>query len=713
LALLLRPDQVTSLVNNIFGNGAPTLSDRVIDRVNVELVGGGAVRPLTVSNFLDISLEEFRLHFDKPFPKIEALQDSEPEPVAQSQTPAPSPYSQPEPEPYQAPKTAPASRASRADRSTPLNATQAPLQPRDATVSEWQFPLIVELREQLVKKNQRVYELEEKLLAQGEGRAKVEAQLRQLKHQASQMNRDAASEREWVEQFLRDAGYEDVVSKGDGDYGSQLMMVFDDKQAQIDELARENQQLDERNQLARSSMQEMGKAGDDLLRLQDDNHKLQGEIEALSAALVEAEGAREDALMALEQAQAAGQGASPAKSPSRQIQEAPKAAPSPVKEKTPREKTPSAAPAGGKDDITTNMLTRVINELEKKAKEKEEYVSEIEARNKELELNFGREMEGRTRAEDAVVLLEQESQAIKAELDGAKGTLSNLETQEQSRFEAAIAEERAQHQEEIAKMKQQMSGVMEKVMKEWDRVKKAAKKSVSVEEWLRLEDELKRAEKKNQELEASGGGGGGGGGGGSSAPVVESANPEVYGKAMADTINNIEQKTKALRMHGENWRAHGEVISPAEQEMKQAVTRLYARYDQLEHHVLALDTAVEKLAEEAAKGQIPEAVVDRLARVIKDGQEQLKEARSIKTAPEEVVMFMERVLKLADNLGKELENAERDYHAKTTEVIEAERQGRVNMAEEIKEYRAAINGVAESLRPKVFDKGFIAWFENS
>ena len=114
-ALLLRPDQVTSLVNNIFGNGAPTLSDRVIDRVNVELVGGGdscspgslrqlspcpafsvpcfqfwpscnavcmwpsspplagAVRPLTVSNFLDISLEEFRLHFDKPFPKVVPL----------------------------------------------------------------------------------------------------------------------------------------------------------------------------------------------------------------------------------------------------------------------------------------------------------------------------------------------------------------------------------------------------------------------------------------------------------------------------------------------------------------------------------------------------------------------------------------------------------------------------------------------------------------
>jgi len=304
-ALALRPDAITGLVNNIFGNGAPTLSDRVIDRVNHELSG----RSLTVSNFLDIALEEFRLHFDKPFPKIEALQDLEPEPAAYD--PPTQPYG--EDQGYAGAESGGippmgsqkmALSQPRQDLKKDKAPVQAPLQPRDGTVSEWQFPLIVELREQLVKKNQRVYELEEKLLAQGEGRAKVESQLRQLKHQAAQMNRDASSEREWVEQFLRDAGYGDAVSKGQGDYGAQLMMVFEDKQAQIDELLRDNQNLEERAKMARTAAAGSGDTADELLRLQHQNMKLHDEVGDLSSALRDAETEREKAILHLEQAQA-------------------------------------------------------------------------------------------------------------------------------------------------------------------------------------------------------------------------------------------------------------------------------------------------------------------------------------------------------------------------------------------------------------------------
>jgi len=334
------------------------------------------------------------------------------------------------------------------------------------------------------------------------------------------------------------------------------------------------------------------------------------------------------------------------------------------------------------------------------------------SRVKELEREFERETLGRNQAEEAVVLLEEESKALRHDLEAAKGMLSNLETQEASRFEAAIAEERAQHGEEIAKMKTQMSAVMEKVMKEWERVKKAAKKSVSVEEWLRLEDELKRAEKKNEELMALGGGGGGGaGGGGGGGKAIEASDPEVYGKAMADVIDNIENKTKALRLHGDNWRAHGEIATPAEEEMKKAVGRLYARYDQLEHHVLALDTAVEKLAEEASKGQIPEAVVDRLARVIKDGLAEMRSVRDVKAAPEEIVMFMERVVTLSDDLQGKLEDAESGFHDRAMAVIDSERNGRLNMQEEVSKLRAAIKSVPESLRPKVFSPEFLSWFQ--
>merc|ERR1719163_1690559 len=108
------------------------------------------------------------------------------------------------------------------------------------------------------------------------------------------MNRDAASEREWVEQFLHEAGYGHLVSKqGDGDYGNKLLQVFSDKQAEIDHLQRENAQLEERNKLARSSMQEMGQAGDEMLRVQDENHRLQGELNELYTALANAEAQRE------------------------------------------------------------------------------------------------------------------------------------------------------------------------------------------------------------------------------------------------------------------------------------------------------------------------------------------------------------------------------------------------------------------------------------
>merc|ERR1719224_438274 len=117
-----------------------------------------------------------------------------------------------------------------------------------------------------------------------------------------------------------------------------------------------------------------------------------------------------------------------------------------------------------------------------------------------------------------------------------------------------------------------MAGVMEKVMKEWDRVKKAARKSVSVEEWLRLEDDLKRAEKKNEELMAERDAAGGvPGGARAGAAPVEAADPDVYGRTMANVIDDIENKTKALKMHGDNWRAHGDITSPAEVEMKKAV----------------------------------------------------------------------------------------------------------------------------------------------
>jgi len=585
----------------------------------------------------------------------------------------------------------------------------------------------VELREQLVKKNQRIYELEEKLLAQGEGRAKVEAQLRQLRHQASQMNRDAKSERDWVEKFLRDSGYGDLVSQqGDGDYGTKLQLIFNDKQAQIDELFRENRQLEEKCKLASASMQDMGQAGDDALRAQDENNALRAEIEGLAEALNEAEREREDALNALEQAQLA---ADQPRSPSKNVA----ASPAPQKNLTPRAATPRAStpraapapqamvPAGGDKDITTNMLTQVINELEKKAKLDKAKTEDMEIRVQELERRLEQATMARDTAENVVVALKDQVITQKAQLEAKEAMLGTLESHEQDRFDQARAEERAQHEEEIAKMKQQMAGVMDKVMKEWERVKKAAKKSVSVEEWLRLEDELKRAEKKNEELlseRESGGGGGGGGGGGSAAPVrVDSTqvapDPDVYGKCMADLIDNLQKKQVALQLHGCNWKAHSNPTSPAEEQMRLSVQRLEKRYKSLEDQYYHLDDTVGSLVEKAMEGQIPEAVVDKLVRAIKEGLTELIAVKEERTSPVEINGFMDQMLKATEALAKGLEESEKDWVAKTKAVVGALEETRTAMQQEIAEMRTAINSVPESIKKQVFSNPFLTWFDRA
>lgn len=363
------------------------------------------------------------------------------------------------------------------------------------------------------------------------------------------------------------------------------------------------------------------------------------------------------------------------------------------------------SPGKGGDDASSLMLTHLtstMHELENKRIKEAEVTDKLQKKVDQLAKDLQREMAGRNEAEECVVMLKEESEALRAELEQAKGTLGNLETQEQSRFEATIAEEREQHKEEIAKMKQQMSGVMEKVMKEWDRVKKAAKKSVSVEEWLRLEDELKRAEKKNEELLAAGAGAGGGGVGAPAGPAkVDDASPDVYGHTMASVITNVEQLHAALKAHGSDWRAKGDVLAPASDAIARAVQSLNGRYDQLHQQSLALDRAVEDLVAQAAKAEIPEAVVERLNRAIKDGYEELKNCKQVKASPEEVVAFMDRVVASLNSLATQLANAERDYCDKANEVVEAERDARMQLQTKNEELRANIKKVPETMRTKL------------
>ena len=61
-------EKVPRLVDEIFGLKAPSLSSRVIERLEREVPAGR--KNLSVSRFLIAALEEFRIYFGKPFPRV-------------------------------------------------------------------------------------------------------------------------------------------------------------------------------------------------------------------------------------------------------------------------------------------------------------------------------------------------------------------------------------------------------------------------------------------------------------------------------------------------------------------------------------------------------------------------------------------------------------------------------------------------------------------
>ena len=68
-------------------------------------------------------------------------------------------------------------------------------------------------------------------------------------------------------------------------------------------------------------------------------------------------------------------------------------------------------------------------------------------------------------------------------------------------------------------------------------------------------------------------------------------------------------------------------------------------------------------------------------------------------------------LRLSFPLQGKLEDAESGFHDRAMAVIDSERNGRLNMQEEVSKLRAAIKSVPESLRPKVFSPEFLSWFQ--
>eukprot|EP00658_Telonema_sp_P-2_P045247 TRINITY_DN3318_c0_g1_i4.p1 TRINITY_DN3318_c0_g1~~TRINITY_DN3318_c0_g1_i4.p1 ORF type:complete len:779 (-),score=257.38 TRINITY_DN3318_c0_g1_i4:81-2417(-) len=547
-SVLIKPETVAQLVTAIFGNGAPSLSERVLDRSQAEM-GDSA----TVAGFMDIALEEFRLHFEKPFPKIE---DSE-APAKQQQQPPPSSSGGYQVPPSDSQRTAD-ERPSRRERPEP---TPAPVQVGaslpaarlvDSTASEWQFPLIVELREQLSLKSQRIYELEEKLLVQGEGRAKVEQQLRQLRNQFNQLSRDSQAEREWVDKFLADAN---MPATG-GDNATKLIQIFNQKNDLIEEYEYKVQELEERIRQMRN--QQMNDGNAELMQAQDTAASLKQQVQSLQQDLrhqsavaneAEAENARLlEQLQSISSAPAPG-GAPAAPAPAIQPVASPKKIPnaSLAPREVPRSTqhtgkaaSPAAAMSGGElggsgmtpEARNLNMLTQMITQLEESKMVAYEQLKQAHNKESDLEDKLQMSEDARHKAEETVVILEDERTALHQELDRATLQLESLKDEKNNVFQKQLAEKEQQHELKMNEMKQQMSTVMEKVMAEWARVKAASRKSVAVEEWIALEEELDKEKQRCTELQrlvdqgVTGDGNGVGGAAGSNTVAVP--DPSVY-----------------------------------------------------------------------------------------------------------------------------------------------------------------------------------------
>jgi len=712
-AVPLSPDQLPQLVSAIFGNGAPALSDRVLDRARLEL----ADKP-SVGGFLDVALEEFRLHFDKPFPKIE-----EPEPTSNSKSAAPAQYnSGPAPSDSHAESSRAAPSEPRASRAPP--AKIAPVAPApeasrrlvDSTASEWQFPLIVELREQLVQKSQRIYELEEKLLVQGEGRAKVEQQLRQLRHQYNQLTRDMSSERDWVDKFMEEAGY---PVTGGGDNASKLIQIFNKKNEEIEELHLQLQKADEKNRQMRQSMADQGKDQQALLRAQDANATLQAQIAELERELNDAQ---QDAAASRQAAQAAASAAPPAgvvasdvalASPSKQTPKRSAPVPSVPKASAATSMTPIATSPGGgaqggggwsmgPEDRNYKMLTQAIEVLERDKVISNEKEKDLVNALADLRSKYDQVDAQRTKVEETICLLEEERSSMKHNLDRAVGDKADLESSESNLYKKREDKLKQEHEEKLAQMKDQMSNVMQKVMKEWQRVKEASRKSVAVGEWMALEDDMNKLREENHTLTEQNmklaAGGGGADAGPVGLPAVPEADPSVYGRTMGAVIHGVDEMWQALLHHGIDWRTKGDLASADPEVINNAVKVLREKYEKLLEVEVKVDSCMTVLVQKAGEGDIPDEAVDDLKKAIERGFMHLSQIKQEKALPADVQRFMDEVSSALEHLAEGLNASEEAYQEKWMAVLEGERDARLKLQHEYSGLLAKVRSLPESQR---------------
>jgi len=339
------------------------------------------------------------------------------------------------------------------------------------------------------------------------------------------------------------------------------------------------------------------------------------------------------------------------------------------------------------------MLTQMITQLEEQKLVQHEQIRQLDAENHAVQDKLGQCEQAREAAESTVVILEDERVALNAEVQSLQSQLGALTDEKRNIFQKQLDDQQQAHELKLSEMKTQMSTVMEKVMAEWARVKAASRKSVAVEEWLDLEDQLIAEKNKVKELEdkmAGAGPVGADGGAAAGQSAVSVPDPSVYGRSMGLVISQVDKFWQALLHHGIDWRTKGAIVADG-LEMQRAIQQLHDQYHKLVNTQSQIDSSMAKLVEQAGQGEIPDTTINALKQAVQQGFIELNEIKQHKALPNEIQDFMQNVITALENLNSGMEAAEDDYIQKYKDVLEAENDCRVKLQERYAFLRKQVN----------------------
>ena len=459
----VQEERLSSLVSLIFGTACPPLSDRVLDLCKGMVAPSptpskrlGTGRSISLANFLIIALEQFRLHFGKPFPLVEPASNGAAATTTHVHattvsTSGGTSSSAVKASPRRSSPPAPSTEPSPARRA-PTGSHSSPSVSR-GNDGDWQYSAqLADLREQLSRKTDRIYELEERLLAQGEGRAKLESQLAQTKADYEHARRRAAI-------------LEKQQGTSSGSDPPQLERLKSALKEQSDDISVVHEKLaasESRNRELQAMLAHAEDGSQDVHMLQDDNDRLTRKVAALESELASAlqgkgrstgDAARDpmDEKMAHIK-DMLGNNLDKAMELIRMLErgEDPESLQAQIRAANARAAVASSSSSSADENITQRMLTQVIRELEDKLRAEAVVRSNIEKQAAELTRRVDSSDKARAASEAKVAQLQGALGVVTSDRDRTAAELVELQKSTEGIIARELDARDAEHEEEMA-----------------------------------------------------------------------------------------------------------------------------------------------------------------------------------------------------------------------------------------------------------------------